>query len=158
MTSKDVESAILKRPEFDPRRVFVVPNTYLVSKSTYRYEADLLVLSQAAYGTEIEIKVSNWDLKRDVNKAHKHDCPKIKYLYFAGPSNMQNMFETHAPIHAGIILVDERGARIHRKPVASREAHKWTAQERITLFKNCYHRYWNLRENVKGGVGALHTV
>jgi len=80
MNTKVMEIALAKY--FDPCKNLIVPN---VSYGMIRYECDLLLMSKSGYLTEIEIKISKQDLKKDRKKRHNHDSRKIKYLYFAIP-------------------------------------------------------------------------
>lgn len=89
---------------YKPNTNLVIPN---VSWGFLRYEADLLIISKAGYLTEVEIKVSLSDLKRDLDKKHSHDDPKIKYLYFAIPEKLEKHIQ-YIPEKAGIYIVRSR--------------------------------------------------
>ena len=62
---------------FGYRKNLIVPNVYW---GLDMHECDLLVLSQAGYATEIEIKISIADLRADAKKVHGHRSGgRIKY-------------------------------------------------------------------------------
>lgn len=133
------------------RQNMIVPN---ISWGAGIHECDLLVLSKAGWATEIEIKVSRSDLKKDAEKKHGHDSKKIKYLYFAIPDKLLNCIE-FIPERAGIIAVYDNGsygfrATVHRQPEANKEATKWTDKDRSNLGRLGCMRIWQLKSTVIG--------
>ncbi len=131
------------------RQRLIVPN---VSWGMHLHECDLLALSRSGWATEIEIKVSKADLKRDGHKHHQHRSHRIQYLYFAMPRAMRDCVE-HVPIHAGIILVhsNEWGlyrCEIARRPIANPSACKFTADERLELARLGAIRIWSLKRRI----------
>ena len=101
VTAADVECAVAIY--FNPRVNLVVPN---VSWGLgLRYEADILVCSKSGYITEVEIKVSRADLKRDASKKHQHSWHHVNRLFFAMPKAMEADADL-VPEGAGILLVD----------------------------------------------------
>lgn len=107
---KTIEMEISLAEYFSPRVNLIVPN---VSWGFYSHECDLLLISKSGYATEIEIKISQADLKADLKKKHGHINNKIKYLYFALPEYLESYIE-YVPEHAGIILVGEREGKKYR--------------------------------------------
>lgn len=99
MTS-DIEIAIANH--YGIRQNIIVPN---ISWGLGLHECDLLIISQNRYATEIEIKISLSDLKKDGKKRHGHYSDKIKYLYFAIPSCLAKYIE-YIPARAGIYVVN----------------------------------------------------
>ncbi len=82
----------------------IVPRVYW-GRTEY-HECDLLMVSAAGYLTEIEIKVSKADLKRDAKKPHRHRSNEIKRLFFALPEYLESDDCIDlVPERAGIILV-----------------------------------------------------
>ena len=71
-----------------------------------KHECDVLIVSKSNYLTEIEIKVSLADLKKDLEKWHKHSNDKIKYQYFAIPKYLEKHIDL-IPENFGIIIVDK---------------------------------------------------
>lgn len=140
---------------FGWRTYMIVPN---VSWGAGVHECDLLILSKSNWATEIEIKVSRSDLKKDAEKKHGHSSKKIKYLYFAIPKNLLASIE-FIPANAGIILVEpyenrDYGFRgqVYREPVANKTAEKWTAFDRSNLGRLGCMRIWSLKNTVIGHV------
>lgn len=81
LTVKDIQMA-LRDAMFDQRNDLVCPN---VSWGLLPYEADLLGINKSGQCTEIEIKRSFEDFKKDFEKHHKHDAQQITYFYYAVP-------------------------------------------------------------------------
>lgn len=98
-TCIEIESLIAKK--WGIRQNIIIPN---VSWGFDIHECDLLIVSQSNYCTEIEIKVSKSDLKKDLTKKHKHRSNKIKYLFFAIPEKLESCID-YIPPHAGIIII-----------------------------------------------------
>ncbi len=126
-----------------------VPN---VSWGLRVHECDILTLSRSGYATEIEIKVSKSDLKRDADKDHGHRSQRIKYLYFAMPEAMRDCIGD-VPEHAGIVLVstDKYGdyqCQIIREPQPNVAARKFTDTEAFALARLGALRIWPLKWRV----------
>ena len=83
------------------RSNLIVPN---VSWGMALHECDLLVITKAGYAWEVEIKVTKADLKKDSEKWHGHRSSRIKHLFFAIPTYLQDAIE-YIPERAGIITV-----------------------------------------------------
>jgi hypothetical protein len=99
ITTLEMEIAISEL--FNPRVNTIVPNVYW---SFFRHEVDILVVTKAGYGNEIEIKISKADLKKDADKWHNHFDHKIKNLWFAVPDYLKDCWDM-IPQRAGIIEV-----------------------------------------------------
>jgi hypothetical protein len=104
MKTIEMELAIMRYLDF--RKNIIVPN---VSWGFGIHECDILSISKSGYATEVEIKVSKSDLKKDKDKRHKHyDVrERIKYLYFALPKELENCLE-YVPERAGVIIVHKK--------------------------------------------------
>jgi len=103
ITTLEMECVLARN--FDRRTNLIVPN---VSWGMFHYELDLVVLTPSGYATEIEIKVSKSDLKKDKEKFHNHENDMIKTLYFAIPEYIDSDFAlTQIPYHAGLLVVYE---------------------------------------------------
>ena len=70
---------------FDLRNDLVCPN---VSWGLLPYEADLLGVKKNGIVTEVEIKRSYEDFKKDFEKDHKHDASIITYFYYCVPESI----------------------------------------------------------------------
>jgi hypothetical protein len=113
----------------------------------FDYELDLLSVSSSNYGTEIEIKISKADLKKDLEKTHKHGDIRIRWLYFAGPEKLLNDMNELVPKNAGIITVsDSYVCKIQRKPKQNKAALPFTKEQIIGLLRLGNMRYWKMLE------------
>jgi len=83
----------------------IVPNVFW---SFFRHEVDILSVTSSGYATEIEIKISKSDLKKDKDKHHSHYSPLIKYFYFAVPEYLKDFALENIPERAGLFVVDKR--------------------------------------------------
>ena len=136
-TSQQIEIALYDH--FNPRLNLCVPN---VSWGLFKYhEADLVVLTKSNWGTEVEIKVSSADIKKDLLKKHKHKEAIIKDLWFAVPEGLET--DVNIPKDAGIIVVKRyirKGkTKYHcqrfRMPVSNKKARKFSDEERLKLLR-----------------------
>jgi hypothetical protein len=96
-----LEMEVCVARKFNIRQCIIVPN---ISWGLQIHECDLLIVSKSGYATEVEIKISLADLKKDANKKHAHTSQKIKYLYFAIPEKLLPYIE-YIPAHAGIFVL-----------------------------------------------------
>lgn len=73
------------------------------------HECDLLVLDDSNRFTEVEIKISKSDLKKDFQKSHGHRNALITRLIYAVPKHLlqdcRDELEKHG-VNAGIIVVN----------------------------------------------------
>jgi len=137
---------------FDWRVHMIVPN---VSYGLQLHECDLLVVTKCGYATEIEIKISRADLKKDSSKWHGHKSKKIKRLFFAIPEHLAHCHE-FIPAHAGILHVYSNapgyGWRVKhvRDAVENEEHRKLTDEERMHLGYLATTRIWTMRNTITG--------
>ena len=144
MTTFEIEIALMKY--IGPRKNIVIPN---VSWGFNMHECDLLVVSGAGYLTEVEIKISAADLKKDVGKTHGHWDDRIKYLYFAIPEKLKTHTE-YIPQRAGVLLVNDKKRVVKiRDAVKNKNCMKMSSAELITLYRLGCLRILSLCENVK---------
>ena len=157
MTEKEI-ALILALKKFNVRRNLIVPN---VSWGLdFRYEIDLLVVTPALYATEVEIKTSFSDLKKDFDKKHFHDDERIKNLWFAIPKDIYKKSAELIPDEAGIIVIrknkdysewDDKNIwnkyyiKTMRAP-KQRKAKKLTEKEHKNLQRLMAMRYWSFLE------------
>lgn len=156
ITSRDIEVVIAKR--FGYRTNVIVPN---VSWGFgLNHECDMLILSNAGYLTEIEIKVSKSDLKADLLKSHKHQSRQIKSLYFAYPESMSDCDE-FVPKEAGIFHIYENtwmsggvmqnfglASRLIRPCVNRKRTEKISDSKKMELMRLGCMRIWSLKERL----------
>jgi len=126
------------------RQHIIVPN---ISWGANVHECDLFVLSKSGWATEIEIKVSAGDLKKDASKGHGHRSNKIRYLYFAIPKKLLKHWK-HIPGRAGIYVVDAKGG-VHKMRTAqkNKDARVLTPEERANIGRLGVMRYWSGRNS-----------
>lgn len=145
-TASEIELAIVRH--FGLRQNVIVPN---VSWGMFGYELDLCILNcRSLYATEVEIKTSVSDLRKDSKKCHKHDKNRnlIKYLWFAMPEKLSR-YQEFVQENAGIILVGTNGlTRICRVSKANPLAQKWTYENAYRLGRLGTMRMWNLKQNL----------
>ena len=85
LTIEQIQSRLAQIDQFNLRRNIVVPN---VSWGLLEYEADFVSLSKSGYLTEVEIKRSWEDFRKDFQKKHMHDDPRIAYFYYCVPRSI----------------------------------------------------------------------
>jgi hypothetical protein len=149
-TTSEIEIAIARY--FDTTKNIIVPN---ISWGMFPYELDLCILNcKSFYASEVEIKISKSDLKRDLKKHHNHDRNRnlIKYLWFAIPEKLLDCIE-FVPDHAGILYVNKNGrVYLKREAVANSLARKWDVQNSYKLARLGTLRIWKLKEIILGKV------
>lgn len=149
ITTAEMECLVARFLNF--RVNLIVPN---VTWGMGVHECDLLVATKAGYLWEVEIKVSKADLKKDAEKRHGHRSDKIKHLYFAIPTYLQDCIE-HIPTHAGIIVVEPYTkekvwgrVRKLREAETNRAARPIPESARYTLARLGAMRIWGLKDRV----------
>ena len=92
-------------------RKICIPNVSMYCPGKTEYEADFIYFDlKTQYITEVEIKTSVQDFKRDFKKKRYHDCENVKYLYYAMP---RSLYDDYYDVidellgDAGLILIDE---------------------------------------------------
>lgn len=100
MTTPELEKAVVRL--LNPRLNAIVPN---VSWGLgLRHECDLLVLDNRNRFTEVELKVSKSDLKKDFQKGHGHCSDFISRLVYAVPDYLLEDARQLVPKQHGIIV------------------------------------------------------
>lgn len=148
LSCQDIEIAIMKF--YKPRINIIVPN---VSWGLELHECDLLIVSKSGYASEIEIKTSIADLKKDKIKSHKHASKKIDKLYFAIPEEILEKALPHIPERAGIYCIETKktsyGISYYKcnlyRPAKKTGARKLSESEIVTLLRLSYLRYYSIR-------------
>ena len=148
-TSGEIEIAIANH--FGIRKNIIVPN---VSWGMFGYELDLCILNcKSMYASEVEIKISKSDLKRDSKKyrAHERNRNLIRQLWFAMPEKLRGC-EDLIPEKAGIIFVGKTGMTLEfRRPKANISALKWNIVEAYNLARLGTMRIWKLKREAIDG-------
>ena len=145
ISSQEIELALSNY--FGIRKNLIVPN---VSWGLGIHECDLLILSKSGYCTEIEIKISLSDLKKDLLKSHSHKNDKIKYLYFCIPSYLAKHVE-FIPKNAGILIINS-AHKIFKISESQKNitANKLNDDEKFIVARLGALRIWDLKSKCIG--------
>ena len=151
ITERALQIAIARY--YDTRKHIVVPN---VSHAFFNHECDVLVLTASGYATEIEIKISAADLRKDFTK-RKHQIKRpdqISRLFYCVPEKLLDLamqiipeqygiitFRLYEPLYAGgperLLLKQQRQAekRLNSKP--------WSDKDKVALLRNFHIKSWD---------------
>ena len=143
LKAADIEVAVARY--LNPRQNLIVPNVHW---GLNIHECDLLVITQAGYAWEVEIKVTKADVVKDKEKRHQHFDGRIKFLYFAIPKYLESCI-SHIPKRAGIIAVgSDLTCRTLRNPETNAK-YKFSDAERYQVARLGALRIWGLKEKIK---------
>ena len=152
----DIEIALMAH--LNIRQNLIVPN---ISWGMNLHECDLLSLSAAGYATEIEIKVSKYDLLKDCEKRHNHESNLIKRFYFAVPEHLTDIALTTIPERAGLYIVKwaiyggggweqwRRKVELVKKCEDKKHAVKWDDKKRYELARLGAIRILGLKRKIR---------
>lgn len=146
MTLIEIEIAISRL--FDHRQNMIIPNVWW--GLGFNHECDLLVCTKAGYCTEIEIKTSRADLKRDGLKPHGHGDPRIRRIFFAIPEKLL-AHKDLIPEQAGIITISNGQATIVKNAVVNKQARSLKLEEMLHLGRLASMRIWTLKRALIDG-------
>lgn len=139
-------------------RNMIVPNVR--HGMPFQHECDLLIVTKSLWATEVEIKVTMTDLKKDQVKKHGHYSNLIKKLFFAFPEKLLLNGEQYVPERAGIIVIKQyrdgtQYASVHRSAQENKQARKLTHGEYNTLLRLGCMRYWSHRKKLRKAAGSF---
>ena len=146
MTTTEMEVYLARFFKFASN--LIVPN---ISWGLNLHECDLLILTDSGYATEVEIKISKSDLKKDKEKLHEHSSSRIKKFYFAIPETIIpiEFALEHIPERAGLIVVNSKGSCvIKRECIPIKNPEKFNERDRLKMARLGALRIWNLKEKV----------
>lgn len=129
------------------------------------HECDILMVSKNNYLSEIEIKVSVEDFKKDFSKKHQHKDKRIKYQYFAIPYDLKDNLINLISENFGILLVKKikvkdsfcrkipimrtsyivieiRSAKINKEF----DGYKLSNEQLMNLYRLSAMRYWSAKK------------
>lgn len=119
------------------------------------HECDMLVLDKHNRFTEIELKISAADLKKDFTKSHQHKSRYISRLVYALP---EWLYESHGeliPAGCGVILVSDIGNTrkiLHATWERNCKHSKHTLEIPRKILDKFYHlgcmRIWSLKQRI----------
>ena len=142
----DIEIAVAKH--FGYRQHLIVPN---VSWGLgFLHEIDVLVMSRSGYVTEVEIKTSRSDLKRDLLKKHAHMSDKIRQYWLAVPKSLGEYGLQLFPKDWGVFSVCEETQLVTtlRESKKNKNARPLRADEINHLYELASMRTWSLKETL----------
>lgn len=152
MKSKDILIALTRTGgPFSRRTHIVVPRVYW--GWGLHHEADLISISRSGICTEIEIKVSAQDLRKDQDKRKWKRKPdsRIQRFYYAVPEKLKDLALEIAGLDKGVIVVRPGNQATASLPVASviknaktMPGRKPYAEEVHALARLGVMRYWDL--------------
>lgn len=148
LTCLDIEIAVAGH--FDFRANLIVPN---VSWGLGLHECDLLICTRAGYLTEVEIKVSAADLRRDSRNWHGHKSNKLRRQYFAVPDAIVGLTQEIVGESWGIISVDnDLRARLVRPAKFNSSAGKLSDDDHRHLYELASMRIWSLKAALRSRI------
>lgn len=147
LKSIDVECAVSRY--FNPRVNLIVPNVWW--GMGLNYEIDMLIVTPSNYCYEVEVKVSNADIKADLKKWNAHNGKMIKRLYFAIPDYLNTEY---IPERAGILTIYQKNNRLYckctRNPKVNTQVEKITDKDRYKIARLGALRIWSLKRKLRG--------
>ena len=155
MKTIDVEIAVMRY--IGIRQNLVVPNvSWGISLNNQDlHECDILSLTKSGYATEVEIKVSKYDLLKDREKGHNHRHNHIARLFFAVPELLEDVALINIPDRAGLLVVrkDRNDGKIYVEQVRvcqrNMKAITWTDEDRYKLARLGTMRILGLKEKTR---------
>lgn len=145
-TTLEMEIALMEY--FNVRQNLIVPNVSWGLLPDF-HECDLLILRNSMIGTEIEIKISKADLKKDKSKKHDHSHELIKDFYFSVPEELKDFALDNIPDKAGLYIVKKVICRYSNIEKGLYEKEEY----RVDLVKKCLpnknYRKWSIDEKGK---------
>ena len=162
VTCLEIEIAVAHY--FNYRTHMIIPNIYWGAGLIH--ECDLLVINcKSHYATEVEIKVSKADLKKDFSKAHNHISVMIKNLYYAIPIELLETALELIPATAGILIYGKKHRfsdrdEIYRYRIAkpNHTFRKMTDEEMMNLGRLGCMRIWNLKRDQREKKKTLNGI
>lgn len=148
LTCLDIEVCVARH--FDYRRNLIVPNVYW--GLGFRHECDVLVMTDAGFLTEIEIKTSRADLKNDLKKIHGHRSDKIRRQFFAVPEKLVSTAQEILDTKWGILKVHGGFCETIRTARLNKNASALTPNEIAHLYKLAAMRTWTLKETLRNRI------
>lgn len=142
----DIEIAVAKH--FGYRQHLIVPN--IAWGLGFSHELDVLVMTRAGYVTEVEIKTSKADLKRDLLKSHAHASDKIRQHFLAVPKALSVFaLQTFQPPW-GVLSIDEdsKWITVLRESKKNKNARALRPDEINHLYELASMRVWTLKQTL----------
>lgn len=145
ITSLDVEIAVANH--FNYRANLIVPNVFW--GLGFRHELDVAIMTPAGHLTEVEIKTSAADLRRDRLKQHGHYSPRIRRHFFAVPEKLKELCLEVAPAEWGILSTDGYFTETIRPAKINKASRPLSDAEIDKLYELAAMRTWTLKEALR---------
>jgi len=132
------------------------------------HECDMLILNPRGYATEIELKISTSDLRADFKKFHGHINSHIARFFYAVPKKLVKLALELIPERAGLYSISNKTImpaiknyygyhpewvwykiEIIRKAKRTKNAHRWTDEERLKLAVSGSWRIFPLKKKIE---------
>lgn len=159
LSVKEIELMLYKSNLFKSSDCIVVPN---LSYGLLNHEADLVVVTKNGILTEIEIKRSFQDLKKDFEKGTFHIDDRVSRFYYCIPEKIldkalnlfmeqkekiKELYGYDMYISPGLIVYNDEGHICVKNDRSSRlKSRKIFLEEREKLARLMSLRYWSLVE------------
>lgn len=138
------------------RQNIIVPN---ISWGFYIHEMDMAVISKSNCLTEIEIKRTVADFRKDFKKEHNHidRFDRIRNFYYAMPENVYEKVKNEIPEKAGVIVIypkqyewEDRDwyASVKVNARANTKSRKLEDNEVLKLARLGCMRIWKLKQTI----------
>lgn len=134
----------------------VVPN---VSYGFLPWESDVLVINKDDSLSEVEIKISVADFRRDSKKQkwHSHGMQQefkrlITRFYYAMPIEIYERVKDEVPDFAGVIVVRDNRfnpTQTVKRATSNRSCQKLSVEDQLKLARLMCFRYWSNRKGDK---------
>ena len=146
----DIEIAVAKH--FGYRQHLIVPN--ITWGLGFTHELDLLIMTRSGYVTEIEIKTSRADLKRDLLKRHQHRSQRIQRHFLAVPKALTaSALEFFQPPWGILSVCEEtRWVTEIRGATKNKDSKPLDAGEINHLYELASMRVWTLKETLSSRI------
>lgn len=152
LTIDQIEHAVAEC--FGVRNNIIVPNVSWGFFATH--EADLLIINKTGYLTEVEIKRSWEDFKKDFQKTTTHDEGKVMWKYFAVPVNIKDkvlkyLSDNERMDWGVIIYYEDASAWFEKRPNNfghSNPQKKLYLEEKLSIARLGCMRIWSLKKKL----------
>lgn len=143
---------------FDIRKYIIVPN---ISWGFGIHEIDLFLMRPSGIVTEVEIKISVSDFKKDFTKRHNHvdKQNRVSEFYYALPLSILDKCLEFIPENAGIITCERYidykkeskiRTKLYREPKKIKGSRKLTIEEQLKIARLGCMRIWGAKSKIIG--------
>lgn len=144
MTCLDLEIAVANH--FNYRLNLIVPNVFW--GLGFKHELDVAVMTPSQYLTEIEIKTTASDLRRDMLKRHAHESTRIRRHFFAVPKPLLGIAQSLDRQEWGILSYSGHFMECVRPAKINKTARPLSDVEANKLRELAAMRIWTLKKSL----------